>query len=399
MRIAIDGRTILQQRTGVGEYTERVVRHLLQIDSVNEYYLFLAEPLDELSAQNLTKVVRPKSNRMGRNRIWENFILPRFLSEHDVQIYFSPAFTLPVVPRIGKYLQWLPLPRSMQYIFNTDKRVKYVVTIHDVIAYIFPQYFTMKMRLWTKIFISNAVNLADKILTDSDATQRDLTNLFPGKKMPLQTVYPSLNEKYRRIGDQATLQHAREQLQVPVNFILYVGTIEPRKNVLSIAQAYALLPEHLQKEYTLILSGGRGWFSDPIIEQIESLKLHGNIRMPGYVPHNLLPSLYNLATLFVFPSLYEGFGYPPLEAMACGVPVITSDRSSLSEVVGNAGKMVDPTDVNKLAKEMQQILENEPLRQTMITKGIERAKKFSAEATASQIMNVFDEVMREQRSR
>lgn len=392
MRIGIDGRTIVKQRTGVGEYSERIVRHLLEHDRTNQYFLFLTEPLDYLNAPNLTKIVDKKSSSMGRNRIWENFILPIFLYKNNVDIYFSPAFTLPILPRIRKYIGWLPMPPAFKYLFNIGSKVRYVVTIHDVIACLYPEYFTLKMRIWNRIFISNAVRIADRILTDSDSTRHDIERLFPGLKLQMLTVYPSIDSKYHTINNDSLIEITRKNLDLPSNFILYLGTIEPRKNVLAIVRAYALLPQQLQVRYGLILCGRLGWLSDPIATEIKALRSQGKIRMIGYVPHEALPVLYNMADLFVFPSFYEGFGLPPLEAMACGVPVITSDVSSLPEVVGNAGIMIDPAEIGQLAEAMEKVLGNEKLRKSMITKGYERVKKFSPEYTASQILRVFGEM-------
>ena len=267
-----------------------------------------------------------------------------------------------------------------------------MVTFHDVIACLFPEYFTLKMRLWTSIFISNAVKIADRILTDSDSTQRDLKNLYPRRKMNTVTVYPSMDNKYHPVRDSRTLEKVRGHFHLPEEYILYVGTIEPRKNVVSVARAYALLPDVLQKRYKLVISGGLGWFSGSIIEEIRSVRTSGEIIMIGYAPHDMLPALYSMAALFVFPSFYEGFGLPPLEAMACGIPVITSGNSSLAEVVGDAGTIIEPTDIEQISREIGKLLEDEILRRSQIEKGYERAKKFSPEATASRILRVFREL-------
>jgi glycosyltransferase involved in cell wall biosynthesis len=190
------------------------------------------------------------------------------------------------------------------------------------------------------------------------------------------------------------LEQTREHLSLPEEYILYVGTIEPRKNVTSIARAYALLPENIQKRYKLVISGGLGWYTESITNEIKSIRTPGEIKMIGYSPHDMLPALYNMASLFVFPSFYEGFGLPPLEAMACGVPVITSGNSSLTEVAGDAGLIIDPTNVEQISNGMQKLLEDENLRKSLMLKGIERAKIFTPYSTASQIIGVFEELQR-----
>ncbi len=395
MKIAIDGRTIAPGRTGVGEYAERVVRSLLETDRTNHYYLFLAHPMGDLEAPNLTKILIEGYERMVLNRVWENILLPRFIRSYSIDLYFSPAYALPFLPRIGKYLGFLPLPAAAGSILNTRRRVKYAVTIHDVIGYLYPQYFTPKMRMWTRLFVSTAVSLADRILTDSESTKRDLLKLYRRLDERRVTVlFPPLNSAYVPVTDARLLARVRDRYKLPGRFILYLGTIEPRKNVLGLAKAYASLPAEVQAEVGLVIGGAKGWYADSIIKELTGLGTSVRTKLLGYVDAADLPALYSLADLFVFPSYYEGFGLPPLEAMACGTPVIVSDRSSLREVAGEAALYVDPDNVAQIAREMARALGDNALRSELRLRGLERAKQFEWQRIVMALPPLFEEIVR-----
>ena len=385
MHIAIDGRTIVRDRTGVGVYAERLVRSLLTIDQKNVYTLFMAEDDTSLNAPNLTKVLLPRSTSIGPNRFWENFVLPRYLRRRSVDIYFSPAYVLPVLHRARS------TPPSTRHPLM-------VVTVHDLVAYHFPETFTLKMRMWQRLFIGNAIRVADCILADSVATKMDIHNHHDVPQDIVRVVHLPVDARFRPVRDHATLEHLRTTYNLPQKFILYVGTLEPRKNVGRLAAAYAKLPEELRQEYSLVLAGGFGWYSEGIKREIEALNLGGQITLPGYIQQSALPALYTLASAFVYPSLYEGFGAPPLEAMACGTPVICSRSSSLPEVAGDAGILVDPLNLEEITTQLQRVLSDEPLRARMIEKGMNQAKLFRSDDKAAEILQIFEELAERRRS-
>lgn len=394
MRIAIDGRTIVHGRSGVGTYAARTVRSLLRIDPNNEYVLFLAKPNQELDALNLKRIVIEGYERMVLNRWWENILLPRYMEDYGIDVYFSPAFALPILPRFKKIFRFLPVPLKWKVFANAgSKQVKYVVTIHDVISAILPKTFTPKMRMWQFIFNTNAARVADRIITDSESTKRDFMRLYGATRNNISVVHLSVDEEFTKVKDKKLLQTVRRRYDLPKEFILFVGTIEPRKNVICLAQAYSLLPKSLRKRYPLVISGAMGWYANNIVSEMGKLGLADSLQMIGYVDHEHLPSLYSLASLFVYPSLYEGFGYPPLEAMSCGVPVITSNTSSLPEVIGDAGIMINPIDYVSLANEMQRVLENPRLQANMRRKGYQRARMFSWEKTAAETLAILEGVV------
>jgi glycosyltransferase involved in cell wall biosynthesis len=393
MNIAIDGRTITSQTTGIGQYTYNLVKTILSIDTENKYILFLSEPQNDIQAKNLIKINIEGYERMILNRYWENFLLPKYLQLYSVQVYFSPAYALPFLPRINRYFPFIPPLFNLDYYFNTKKKVKYVVTIHDVITYVCPQYFTPKMRMWQSLFVPNVVKLADHIITVSETTKNDLLKLFHVDPKKISAIAPWFNTQFKPIVDESIKRNVRERYKLPKKFILYLGTIEPRKNILGIIKAYTMLPKILQNEFTLVIAGGIGWYAENIIEEITKLKTTHNIILPGYIRHEDLPVLYTLASVFVFPSFYEGFGSPPLESMACGTPVITSNNSAMPEAVGNAAILIDPSDTTALSKSIENILTDDNLSNSYRTLGFQRVQQFNPKKLAEETIQLFSKLI------
>jgi glycosyltransferase involved in cell wall biosynthesis len=252
-----------------------------------------------------------------------------------------------------------------------------VAGVLDVIGFVRPETFTPKMRLWQHIFVANAVRIADAIITISESTKRDILRLFPYDGERIHVTPLSVDQKFRPTHSKPETARVRAKYSLPRQFILYVGTIEPRKNVSGTAKAYSMLPAELRKKYPLIIAGSKGWYAESILEEIRTLGISDDIRLTGFVDDRDLPTLMAMAELFVFPSLYEGFGYPVLEAMASGVPVITSTSSSLPEVIGDAGILVAPDDLKGISNAMMKILHSPRFRNSLRNKGLKRAKQFS----------------------
>jgi glycosyltransferase involved in cell wall biosynthesis len=220
--------------------------------------------------------------------------------------------------------------------------------------------------------------------------------LFRISEKKIEVVYLGKSRDFQPITDKSSIDNFREKNNLKRDFILYVGTLEPRKNITGLINAYRLFKDMTPYlNYALVIGGGKGWMYSDIFELIEKLSLMNDVIFLGYVQDKELPILYNAAKLFVYPSLYEGFGLPVLEAMACGVPVITSNTSSLPEIVADAGIMLDPLDINALAKAMHNVLMDDSLRHSLIEKGLKRAENFSWEKTAAMTMNIYRKVLSE----
>jgi len=229
------------------------------------------------------------------------------------------------------------------------------------------------------------------VLADSESTRNDVIELLGASPDRVRVVYPGVDARFRRVQDAQALAGVRQHYHLPERFVLGVGTLQPRKNLQRLIEAYAQL--ELSADIKLVVFGGTGWMYEGIFQRVEELGLQDAVCFPGYAADEDLPALYTLADLFAFPSLYEGFGLPPLEAMACGTPVVTSNVSSLPEVVGAAALTVDPYDVKALANAMWRLLNEPSLRSTMVQRGLAQAREFTWSRAAEKLLHVYQEVL------
>ncbi len=277
-----------------------------------------------------------------------------------------------------------------------------VVTICDAIPYVYPQASTALDRLVYRCWLPLAARGADAVLTISRHSKNDLEKYLklPGSKITV--THLAAGNKFRLLSE-AEIAPALERAGVVRPYILYVGSVEPRKNLLRLLDAYQEVLRWSERSaprsaprWRLVIVGARNyWKSSPVAEKMSQLGLQDQVTFTGYVPDEDLPALYNAASLFVFPSLYEGFGLPVLEAMACGAPVVTSNTSSLPEVAGDAALLVDPYDVQAIAAAMRRVLEDPALAEELRQKGLTRAKLFTWEKTARQTIAVYEKVLGE----
>jgi len=267
-----------------------------------------------------------------------------------------------------------------------------VVTVYDLSFLLYPESFKRFKRFYLGTFTRLSARKARRIITISESTKRDVVRLLGVSPEKVEVVYCGIDDAFHPLAeDQAAALRSKRGL--PERFVLFVGTIEPRKNIGRLIEAYARLRSASSRGVKLVIGGAKGWLYEDVFARVEELGLEGQVMFPGYIPASELPLWYNAAELFVYPSLYEGFGLPPLEAMACGTPVITANTSSLPEVVGEAGLTVDPLDVEGLAEAMRRVLGNEALQQEMRERGLQRAKGFSWMKTAQETMQVYKRAM------
>ena len=371
MRIGIDYTAAVRQGAGIGRYTRELVRALAKLDQSHDYVLFAAaggqRPEDASWPPNFQIRSVPLSDR-ALAILWHRLQLPLWveLVTGPVDIFHSPDFVLPPV-----------------------RGAKTLVTVHDLSFIRYPQCADANLRAYLNKVVPRSVHRADLVLADSQSTKDDLVELLGVEARRIEVVYPGVEERFRPIEDQALLEKVRERYDLPPRFILGLGTLQPRKNFSRLIEAYSLLVAR-HPSLRLVIAGGKGWLYEEIFATVEQLGLEDKVIFPGFVADEHLPALYNLADLFVFPSLYEGFGLPPLEALACGAPVITSDASSLPEVVGEAGLMVEATDAEALAEAMNRVLEDNTLRERIIAKGMKQAKKFTWEKAAAKLLSLYE---------
>ena len=279
----------------------------------------------------------------------------------------------------------LDLLHGMHLVGPVASACPFVVTVHDLSFLFYPQNFRSLKRLYLRTVTRWSVQHAQRVITISENTKRDVMRVYGISPEKVDMIYYGLDPIFRPLPDEQVAEF-RSRRGLPERFLLFVGTLEPRKNVARLVEAYARLPK---PRPALMLVGGKGWLYDEIFARVEALDLSGEVIFAGYVPGEDLPWWYNAADLFVYPSVYEGFGLPPLEAMACGTPVVASNASSLPEVVGEAGQLVPPDDTTALTEVLGQVLADAALRESMRQAGLAQAAKFSWPMAAAQTVGTY----------
>lgn len=379
--VAVDLRALVPEATGIGVYTREMLRHLSGLGGYRYLGLAHREPRGGEELRRLGLALEHQSAPLGV--LWQQLLLPRRLAGGDVDLLWSPLQTLP---------RTSPVPA--------------VVTVHDLTVLLMPDSHRAKVR-WSQIpFLAHSVAGARQVVADSEATARDLRFHFPqafqGAPEKLRVVYPGVATGFRPAdGDER--QAIRNELGAPYGYLLYAGTVEPRKNVEGVLDAWLALRADDPATPPLVLAGGYGWRSRPLLRRIERMKRSGrredgdDLQALGRVDDETLARLYRGATVFVYPSFYEGFGFPVVEAMASGVPVVTSDRSSLPEVAGDAALAVRPEDPSILAGAIRHLLANPQKAQELAARGVERARRFRWETAAAQMEEVFRDALTTER--
>ena len=300
--------------------------------------------------------------------LWQQLRLPRRLARGDVDLLWSPLITLPLR---------CPVPA--------------VATVHDLTALLFPEAHTLKVRWSLLPFLRPSFEQARRLVTISAATARDLAFHFPQCAEKIRVVYPGIDPVFRP-GVPAEIAGTRRELGAPEGYVLSVGTLEPRKNVGALIDAWELLKAEDPQTPPLVLAGPYGWGSERLARRIAALAPAG-VRSLGRVERDRLVRLFQAARVFVYPSLYEGFGFPAAEALACGVPVVASNSSSLPEVVGDAGLLADPGDAGALASRIQALLGNPDQAAALAARAVQQASRFRWERTAAEMEGVFREAL------
>jgi glycosyltransferase involved in cell wall biosynthesis len=347
---------------GINWYIYNLLLNLVLVDQENQYTVFLGDrsfpPNPGLTLRTSWLPTTHPLVRIG----WEQLAQPFVLRQEKIDLLHSLAFVTPLLS---------PCPS--------------VITIYDLSFIIFPQGFKYLKRLYLTLFTRLSARKARRIITISESTKRDTVRLLGVSSKKVDIVYCGVDKAFHPLPEREVASF-RQKRGLPERIMLFVGTIEPRKNVARLIEAYSRLRDGQVK---LVIGGARGWLYEEVFARVEELDLTGDILFPGYIPPDELPLWYNAAELFIYPSLYEGFGLPPLEAMACGTPVITSNVSSLPEVVGEAGLTVDPLNSRGLAEAMNQVLGDEALRQSMRERGLARAGRFSWAKAAQETVEVY----------
>ncbi|MCL5952865.1 MAG: glycosyltransferase family 4 protein [Chloroflexi bacterium] len=366
MRIGIDARLVYYHQAGIGQYILRLAQALARIDHEDRFVLFTSRkdhtPITEQSNFRRQKLWTPSHHR------FERLAMSAELFPFNMDVLHSPDFIPP-----------------------SGARCPTVITVHDLAFLLYPRFLTRdSARYYGQV--DQAARSADHIIAVSESTKRDTVRLLGVPEEKISVIYEAAHPLFTPITNEEAISRVRNRYHLPPTFILFVGTIEPRKNIPTLLRAFKRLRDNYKSTATLAIAGNRGWLVEEVDGVIEELKLGDAVRCLGGVPNEELVYLYNAARLFVLPSFYEGFGLTPLEAMACGTPVVVSNTSSLPEVVGDAGWLINPEDVEGLTVAMYRGLTDENLRREMRSKGLRRAQTFSWERTARETLGVYRQV-------
>jgi glycosyltransferase involved in cell wall biosynthesis len=372
MHIGIDATALPAQPAGAGIYIINLVRALAALDSGHELTVFVERgkyPLFGLSPNDKLHFIQVQDKPPWQRLIWEQTFFPALVRRAGVDLLHSPHYTMP-----------LALP------------CRSVVTFHDMIFFIYPQYHTLVKRYFFRWFIRVSGRWANALIADSESTRRDAIKLAGVPAEKIHTVHLGVTDEFRTIRDVQVLDQIKAKYQLPENFLLYVGVMEPRKNLAGLLKAYqTLVAEGIQQH--LVIAGGKGWMIDQVLASVAESEMKARIHFTGHVPHEDLPAIFNLAEVFVYPSLYEGFGIPVLEALACATPVVTSNISSIPEITGDCALLIPPTDQQALTSALQRLLKDKSLRQDLARCGPERAAYFTWTHTARRTLAVYQQIL------
>jgi glycosyltransferase involved in cell wall biosynthesis len=364
VKIAIDARKL--HDFGIGTYIRNLLRHLSRIDRENEYVLLCHDSdmgVASTLGENFRAVLEPAANYSVK----EQFHIPLVLMREKPDVFHAPHYVLPVAVR----------SRS-------------VVTIHDCIHLMFPQYLPNRAAYaYARGAMWSAAKRSDRILTVSEASKRDILHFFNVPPEKIAVVYNGIDERFWIQPSTEEIARVRERFQLDHGFVLYAGTIKPHKNLVRLIEAFAALRKGEFEELKLLIIGDEISKLPALRRAVHIHKLHKHVRFLGFLPDETLAALYRLAAVFVFPSLYEGFGLPPLEAMASGTPVVTSNVSSLPEVAGDAAILVDPYDVSSIVDGVRRVLTDPLMADELRKKGLARARDFSWERSVARTHDIY----------
>ena len=367
MKIGIMLRHYDQHEGGVKVYTQNLISRLLSQDSCNQYLLIFRNPAllgSYADYPNATEIALSMPSRL----LWDQIGVSWLARKYKLDLIFNPKFTAPV--------------------FDGTKTV---FVRHGSERYVIPEKLPWFSRWSSNLLIRLSCRSSDAVICVSETVRKDLvafTGLPAHKAIVIHNGFD--DRRFRVTSDTARLAEVKKKYALPERFILWAGQIDPRKNIVRLLTAFDKIRHSVPHD--LVLAGLRGWKAEEELRPIQQLGLQARVHFTGWVPHDDLPLLYNLADLFVFPSLYEGFGLPLIEAMACGCPVLTADRGSPPEVTGDAAFLVNPLDVDQLAQGMRTLLTDPSARNDLRTKGLERAKAFSWDRCAEQVLTLFERV-------
>jgi glycosyltransferase involved in cell wall biosynthesis len=363
MRVGIDARLVHYRQAGISQYTMRLLEQLAAIDKEDEFTVFQ-------SRRDGSKLVDQPNFR--KRSVWtpphhrlEQLLLPLELAAADLDVLHSPDFIPPF-----------------------RRNCKSVITVHDLNFLLYPEFLTPEAASYYGQ-IDQAVRRCDHIIAVSESTKRDIIRLTGAPESKITVVYEAAHPIYTPLEDEQATRQTKERFGISCDFVLFVSTIEPRKNVPTLLHAYKQLLDNYRTDVDLVLAGEKGWLFQEVFTLVRELSLQQRVHFLGRVSVEDLLGLYNAAQLLVHPAFYEGFGLPPLEAMACGTPVVASNTSAVPEIVGDAALLVDPTEIDEMTVAIWRLLSDPTLVRQMREKGLKRARLFSWRKAAEETLEIY----------
>lgn len=378
MKIGIDVTAAITQGGGIGRYTRELIFALTAVDQHTEFHFFAAKNLtaspvpDPIpQAKNVQLHTAPFDERW-LYRLWYRLRLPLSVQAFTggLDLFHSPDFVLPPV----------------------HGRIPTLLTVHDLSFVHYPETFPERLVSYLNRVVPWSVGRATHILADSQATKDDLTAVWQTPPEKITVLYSGVHARFQPVTEGAKLTAVRQRYQLgDAPYILAVGTVQPRKNYQMLIRAFQPIAQ--THPHHLVITGGKGWLMEEMLAEVARQGLHGRVHFPGFVADDDLPVLYSGAALFVFPSLYEGFGLPLLEAMGCGVPIITSNASSLPEVAGEATMQLSPHDQEGWTTAVHDLLASPQERTRLVAAGFRQVRRFTWEQSARQLHDLYQQLL------
>jgi glycosyltransferase involved in cell wall biosynthesis len=377
MRIGINARSLQGSRSGIAQYVYYLLLYLRKVDKKNEYTLFLGSSNyvfeDIANFEFLLDISDFPTKNQFSKIVWQHLYLPLRMKELRIDVFHEPAFVAPYF-----------------------KKCPAVITIHDLSYKLLPNCYTLRNRLYLERLTERSISLSDKIIAISENTKKDILQNYKIKEEKIKVIYEGVDEVFHPMADlkEEASAMVKAKYGISGNFILMVSLISPRKNMVNLIKAFSLLKKKGAADHQLVIVGKKGWFFEEVFREAENSNYSKDIIFCDFVSRYDLVTLYNAADVFVYPSLYEGFGLPLLEAMACNCPVVASDCSSIPEVCSDAAILVDPLDPGAFAEAISQVINNRTLRESLIEKGRLRINNFSWEKTARETIDLYNSLRR-----
>jgi len=372
MRVGIDGYPLAESRTGVGHYTLELARALAHISPADQFELVSPKPFERTALAELERshlgnlhATNPRASSIRGH--WWSVGLPLYARRAAFDLFHGTNFDVPL--------------------WNRKKR-RSVVTIHDLAALLHPEKHRTRLVRRSRLRLPLVVRIADLIITPTESVKREVVRHLSVPAEKVTAIHLAARRSFQPLPFSETAQ-VRQRLGIEDDFLLFVGTLEPRKNLLTLLKAFARIVGQSSRHPQLVIAGGEGWLMDDAFAFMKNPAISERLRLTGYLSDEDLRALYSACRIFIYPSVYEGFGLPPLEAMACGAPVIAGRIPSLQETLGGAARLVEPLDSEALARSIIEVAEDEDERQKLKAAGLEQAAKFSWEQTARATLEVY----------